>query len=85
MSELIQQLFCFRDAKSDSFGPPIASVNKAMFFRDILQAALDNGSTIAKHPDDFGIWHMGTFDPKSGRVVPFDQPVCLGLVTEFKN
>lgn len=85
MSTNVQQVFAFRDAKSDSFGPPITSFNKAMFMRDILKGTLEANGTIAKHPDDFGIWHLGSFDPSSGRILPFDQPICLGLVSEFKN
>jgi hypothetical protein len=78
-----QQLFCFRDTQSTSFGPPIAAANQATFIRDIVWPQLQRQeSTIAKHPEDFHLYQVGEYDTDSGILVATD-PRRIGPVSDF--
>lgn len=80
----LQQVFCFHDSKSGTYGPPITAPNKAVFIRDILWPKMrEQGSIIASHPQDFGVYHLGEYDAGSGVWMPVKQPTCLGLVSDF--
>lgn len=78
------KVFCFKDGKSESYGPPITFENRGMFIRDFVQAGLASGQPIwAKHPQDFTVFELGEYDARSGNIELYESKLAIGLVQDF--
>lgn len=83
--ERCHKILCFKDDKSRSYGPPFTVETLGVFVRTV-QEELHRGQAIwSKHPQDFGIYELGLYDPETGSVLLHDQKKCLGLVQDFKT
>lgn len=59
--------FAIYDTKSESFGQPFFTHNRASAMRGIrLQLQQDSNSMIAKFPSDFALFEIGSFDEEHG-------------------
>lgn len=82
--ETLYKVFCLKDSKSASYGGPMLFENHGMAIRWI-QEGLQNGQPVwAKHPQDFSLFEIGEYDPRSGTMVPGSEKNCIGLVQDFK-
>lgn len=80
------KLFVLKDDKSNSYGAPITYPTRGMFIRDFLQDALSKGQAVfARHPQDFSVFEVGEFDPRSGQIFLHENKSCLGLVQDFRS
>lgn len=79
----LHKVFCFRDAKSESYGPPITAPNQALFVRDVVIPTAQRDGVISKHPMDFSIYWLGDYDIQTGSMLPAESKTCLGLVSDF--
>lgn len=52
------------------------------FQDEVNRDAPDN--EVSKHPDDFDLYHLGSFDDVAGRFELFDQPKKLAWAGELK-
>lgn len=61
---MILQVLTVRDSAVEAYGQPFYSVSvggAVRGFTDEINRA-DAGNNMAKHPDDFELYHLGTFD-----------------------
>lgn len=85
MDSLNHKIFCFKDSKSNTYGPPITAQTKGMFLRDVMEE-LNKGQAIwARHPMDFSIYELGEYDSRSGEIRLLDVKNCIGLVQDLKT
>ncbi len=66
---MIYQVCCIRDRATDSFGQPIfvAHVGAAeRSFRDEVNSPNKENNNLAAHPEDFELYHLGSFDTDTG-------------------
>ena len=62
---MIHQMFTIFDSKAEVYNKPFYFINETVAIRaayDLIQAG---DSEIAKHPEDFTMFHMGEFDDTS--------------------
>lgn len=79
------KVLAFKDDKSETYGPPFTVETLGMFIREV-QEQLPKGQALwAKHPQDFGVYELGEYDPMAGEILLHDQKKCLGLVQDFKR
>lgn len=78
------QVFSVFDLKSKVFGQPFYSHNSAVAQRSFSIAVNDSSTGLFKHPEDFVLFHIGTFDDEKGDFSSF-APVNLGLAAHFKG
>lgn len=64
------QMFAIRDLKAVSFMPPYTAPNKGVAIRSFTDAVNDPSSMLSKYPDDFALFHIGSYDPETGVVTP---------------
>lgn len=85
---MITQVFSVFDTKIGSFAQPFFSPTTASAMRAFVDAARDVQTTISKHPQDFHLYHLGSFDDETGAFDPF-KPVNLcsasGLLVAPEN
>lgn len=72
---------CLRDRVADVFGVPsfVASLGSAVrgFSDEANRSAEDN--LLFKHPEDFELMHIGTFDDSCGKFECLDVPKQLAV------
>lgn len=75
----VKKLVCVRDAKTEVFGQPIMVQNLAEAERLYSDFSSDRDSLVGKHPEDFALWCIGSYDVLTGEIrceAPF--VVCGG-------
>lgn len=76
-------VFALRDSKSESYGMPVVYKSSGLMIRDLTDQVAQGQSIIAKHPQDFGLFHIGTYDPSTAVFTSLEQINCLGLVSDL--
>jgi len=70
------EIFSLFDVKAATYGRPIFVPTMAVLVRE-LQGALKGDDLLAKYPEDFRLFRLGSFDDQSGVVeVSSPQFVC---------
>lgn len=70
--------FAIKDTKAEGFNTPFFAPTFGIAERNFKDAAADEKNVVAKHAEDFSLWYIGTFDVKTGTIVPEINPqhVC---------
>lgn len=79
------QIFAVHDSKLHGFMLPFFQQNVQMAARAFATGANDPGSTLCQHPEDFTLFHLGSFDDVSGQFEQLPAPVSLGFASDFKT
>lgn len=74
-------LFAIFDKKLQEFTVPMFSANSVEMHRSMTQVVRDRNTSLARFPDDYQLYEVGRFDPRSGLIV--DQNVSF--VCEIKD
>lgn len=76
---MITKVFGVYDSKTMAYLQPFFSEQLGSAIRAFSDAVNEKGnSPLAKHPGDFQLYELGTFDMKSGLVVALVPPLLLG-------
>ncbi len=51
--------------------------------RGFTDLVCDAESTLAKHPEDYTLFRLDTWDDQTGKADGWEAPVCLGTGLEF--
>lgn len=74
---MIYIVCAIRDVKGDLFGQPFFSASVGMAIRGFSDECTrpdpEGRNLLARHPGDFELYQLGTFDDQSGRFVLFDD------------
>lgn len=74
---MIQQIFSVFDVKTEEYSAPFYSPTLAAGERAFGDVLGDPESVLAKHPEDYQLYHLGSFDTESGRFSP-EVPRLIG-------
>lgn len=77
---LILGMYAVIDDKAQAFFNPFVARQKAEAYRSFGDSIKDPQGNLGKHPADFALYQLGTFDPSTGHIDGFDIPqlVCRG-------
>lgn len=77
--------FSIRDAKSESWSPPMWMRSRGEAIRSFADEVNSGGETsmIARHPEDFTLFYVGEFDVLTGELKNGVQPESLGCGSNF--
>lgn len=62
------QMFAVHDRIVETFAPPFVAQTTAEAERMFVTAAADEKSQLHQHPNDFALYHIGTFNNATGMV-----------------
>lgn len=85
---MLQQLFAVYDKKAQLYAKPFAMQNKAVALRAFGNACADPSTELFKHPADFCLHLVGTFDDETGEVLTLHSEnigEALTLATDPSN
>ena len=84
---MIQNVYSIKDSKSNTYANPFYSINHQTAMRSFNQAANDSNTTISQYPEDFSLYHLGTFNDESGEIKSEATPqfVANPAVNKIEN
>lgn len=74
---MITRVFAVLDSKVGTFAQPFFAATTASALRSFGAAAMDPNSMLGKHPSDFTLYELGSFDDETG-FFESPKPVPLG-------
>lgn len=84
---MIRQIVSIYDRAADAFGPPafVPALGQAIrnFQDEINRAAPDN--SMHNHPDDFDLFHLGTYDDSTGKFHNLEEPKQIAIGKQLKT
>jgi len=75
---VILRLYSVYDKKALLFGQPNFMLNDQVAIRSFTDGVKDTGSTIGKHPEDYALYHIATYNEVNGSIKPEDPPAMIG-------
>lgn len=78
-------IFSIYDQKADAFIQPWFLPNTATGIRAFSDAANDPETNMCKHPEDYTLFELGTFDPSKGKIKLHKVPLSLGLALTMQR
>jgi len=77
------KVFVVYDSAAEAYGLPffIRSVGEAV--RSFTQAAHDPQTLVSKHPDQFTLFEIGTYDDLNGHIEMYAAHKSLGKALEY--
>lgn len=82
MKKLIYNIY---DSKSKSWFTPVFVLREGQMLRSWMDVANDESSTIGKHPEDYCLFKIGTFDDDTGDIKMLEVKESIGLALHFKR
>ncbi|AXL15387.1 nonstructural protein [Microviridae sp.] len=73
---MITQVFSIYDSKTKIYNKPIFLLNEAEAKRALTDLLADKTSTLALHPEDYSLWHLGSFDDSTGYFTEEKHVIC---------
>ena len=80
---MVQIVCSVLDVKANAFATPFFVPNRSMAVRSFGDAVLDTNSMLAKHPEDYNLYQLGTYDDNSGKLESLPAPEFLAMALEF--
>nr|QJB19783.1 MAG: nonstructural protein [Microvirus sp.] len=75
---MITSVFSVHDSKAGAFCTPYYSENNNTAIRDFAYAANDKDSQIGRHPSDYTLFCIGSFDNQTGQLTTI-EPIAIAL------
>lgn len=69
--------FAVYDSKAACFGAPMFLPNKGIAIRTFSDVCADPASPMAKHPSDYSLHEIGSYDPDSGKLTDISPAVHI--------
>jgi len=82
---MILGIYGIRDAKTEAFSQPMFFVTKGVAIRAFADECENTQSNLNKHPEDFALFHLGSYNDNTGEFVSLPQPVQIALAMDYKT
>lgn len=80
-----QSIFSIYDNKAKAFGTPFVMQNEEMAKRAFKSVVNTPDNDYHNHPDDFILYHIGTFEDGTASISQIDPIQNLGVASSFKE
>lgn len=80
---MIYKVFSIFDSKAAAYGQPFFAYNEGIAQRNVA-ASLDSDSLLAKFPQDYSLFVIGTFDDATGELKA-RSPVAVANVVSLRE
>ena len=80
---MISGIYAVRDAKTEAFSQPFFFLKPGLALRSFGDEVANRDSNLAKHPEDFALFHLGYYDDETGAVTSLAQPEQIALAINY--
>lgn len=77
------KIYSIYDAKAEAWLRPLFAQDNGSMLREFSDVANDKNHPIGKHPEDYALYELGTWDDKKGVFNQKKESTSLGLATSF--
>lgn len=83
----IMQIVAVRDTKADTYSRPFFVPTLGMAIRSFHDEVnrVDQNNELNKHPEDFNLYHLGTFEDEKGTFNGLDQPKQIAIGSQMRT
>jgi len=82
---MLLQVVAVKDNAVNAFTQSVVLVpHVGASIREFIAAINDKDSSFGKHPQDYDLYHLGTFDNENGSFKNFDDPIRLSRGADVK-
>lgn len=78
-------LYTIYDLKAGVYNKPFYMHNDSVVIRAMEDLINDPQNDIGRHPEDFIVWMLGTFDDNEAKFDLLENPVQIGKCSEIKS
>lgn len=82
---MILKVFTVYDSKAEAYLPPFMMHTKAQAIRAFCDTVNSPDSVFAKHPEDYTLFEIASFDDSIAEYEMLSVKCSLGLALEFVN
>lgn len=79
----MDKVFCIFDSKIGAYQMPFHMPTVGAALRAWDEIVNDQSGRVGKHPEDYTLFEVATFDPESGRYEALPAPMSHGVAVEF--
>lgn len=80
---MILKVYSVFDSKMEAYMQPFFMQARGQAIRAFVDTATDDSTTIGKHPSDYTLFEIGSFDDQTCKFDLSVTPVSLGVALEF--
>jgi len=80
-----EKVFCIYDAKTKIFDRPIHFKTTPQALRAFQNTCKEEESALAKNPEDFSFFELGSYNPSSGTYQNHTAPISLATALEMRS
>lgn len=80
---MILKIFTVYDSKAEAFLQPFLFSSTGQALRAFADSVADSNHQFARHPEDFTLFELGTYDDNGAKFDLLDTPKSLGLALEY--
>lgn len=80
---MILKVFAIRDDKAAVFDRPFFLSTTGQAVRAFADACNGENQLFSKHPEDFGLFELGTYEDSSGKITVLEVPALVGRGTDY--
>lgn len=81
---MLVEVFAVYDSKARSYGQPFFCINAGIAVRIFQSTVMDETTQFNKYPEDFSLFHLGSFNDQTGEFTARENPTNLGLASQYK-
>jgi len=82
---MITKVYGVYDTKGMTYFPPMCHVNAGTAIRWFTDLAADTTTNISRHPSDYMLMEIGTFNDNTGEMVSLKVPLNLGFASDYNQ
>lgn len=82
---MILLVYSVYDSKVQAYATPFLQRSKGEALRGFQEAANNSEINISRHPADYSLMELGTYDDQVGQFKNHTAPLNLGLASQYKN
>ncbi|AXL14708.1 nonstructural protein [Microviridae sp.] len=79
------QIYSVYDSKAESHLLPYHTINQALAVRHFQDACSDPDHSFHKHPEDYSLFHLGSYDDVSAKFDNLKAPLHIADARQFTN
>lgn len=79
------RMFSIKDTKADVYNKPFYLINEKLVERVAADLLRDKSSEISRHPDDFIMFDLGSYDDNTGTFTLNELPTVLFRFSDLEH
>jgi len=78
-------IYTIKDAKAGTYAQPFYSVNNTTAIRSFTVSVKDPQNPLSAYPEDFSLWHLGTYNDITGKLVGNDPEFVANTAQQVEE